>query len=90
MRNFLLAIVFAFITFAIIPTADADNETIFNEIRAELSELDSLLKIVSDNGIDIGWGYTLPLPGATRSEMITRMIELRTSIKNKLNQLTIE
>jgi len=90
MKNWFLSLVFVLASaFAVVPAA-ADNATVFNEIRVELSELDSLLKIVSDGSIDIGWGYSVPLPSATRTAMITRMLELRTSIRAKLMQLAVE
>lgn len=89
MKRFIFAIFFSvFITFA--GYSSADNVEVFNQIRSEVSELETLLKIVSDNEIDVGYGYAIPLPSATRSAMITEMLSLRASIRANLLLLEVE
>jgi hypothetical protein len=91
MKNFLLAIVIAVAAAFVVPApASAGNAELFAQIRADVAELHRLLDIVSEGVVNVGYDYTVPLPAATRSAMITRMLELRTSIKNNLNALTVE
>lgn len=88
MRNIFLAIAFAFMALQAAP-AMADNSSLFQQIQEDTAELQALLQIVSDDTVTIS-GYEFTLPAAIRTAMITRMLTLRTNIKNNLNSLTVE
>lgn len=93
MKNLILSILTACVLFVAVPMQAQETPTnaeLFQQIQTDTTELQALLKIVSDGEIDYGWGFTIPLPAAVRSTMVTRMLALKINIKTNLNALTVE